>query len=255
MIDSHAHLDDPRFDKDREEVIKNLKKDNIDYVINIGADIESSRNSVKLADKYSNIYATVGIHPHDAKTYNDDIEKELIKLSENKKVVAIGEIGLDFYYDNSPRDIQQQVFERQLKMAAKLGKNVVIHSRDAVKQTFDTIKTYHKNYLFTALIHCFTQSVEMMQEYVKMGDYIALGGAVTFKNARIPKEVAAVVPLDRLILETDSPYMTPEPYRGKRNEPKYVNEVAKFIADIRGMKVEELIELTDRNTKEFYGIK
>lgn len=255
MIDSHAHLDDERFNEDREEVIKNLKIDNVDYVVNIGADIESSRNSVDLADKYSNIYATVGIHPHDAKTYTDEMEEELIKLSENKKVVAIGEIGLDFYYDNSPRDVQQIVFERQIKMASRLGKNVVIHSREAVKQTFDTIKTYHKNFYFKALIHCFTQSVEMMEEYVKMGDYIALGGAVTFKNSRVPKEVARVVPLDRLLLETDSPYMTPEPYRGKRNEPKYVNEVAKFIADLRDMDVKELIEITDKNTKDFYGIK
>lgn len=255
MIDSHAHLDDERFNEDREEVIKNLKRDNVDYVVNIGADIESSRNSVDLADKCSNIYATVGIHPHDAKTYTDEMEEELIKLSENKKVVAIGEIGLDFYYDNSPRDVQQIVFERQIKMASRLGKNVVIHSREAVKQTFDTIKTYHKNFYFKALIHCFTQSVEMMEEYVKMGDYIALGGAVTFKNSRVPKEVARVVPLDRLLLETDSPYMTPEPYRGKRNEPKYVNEVAKFIADLRGMDVKELIEITDKNTKDFYGIK
>lgn len=255
MIDSHAHLDDERFNEDREEVIKNLKRDNVDYVVNIGADIESSRNSVDLADKCSNIYATVGIHPHDAKTYTDEMEEELIKLSENKKVVAIGEIGLDFYYDNSPRDVQQIVFERQIKMASRLGKNVVIHSREAVKQTFDTIKTYHKNFYFKALIHCFTQSVEMMEEYVKMGDYIALGGAVTFKNSRVPKEVARVVPLDRLLLETDSPYMTPEPYRGKRNEPKYVNEVAKFIADLRDMDVKELIEITDKNTKDFYGIK
>lgn len=255
MIDSHAHLDDPKFELDRDSLINNLEKHGIEYVFNIGADIVSSRNSVALADKYENIYAVVGIHPHDASGYDENIEKELIKLSKNKKVVAIGEIGLDYYYDNSPRDIQMQVFKKQIELAAKLNLPIVIHSRDAHKDTFDTLKEAHEKYPdMRVLIHCYSSSVEMMREYMKLGFYIALGGAVTFKNSETPKEVAKEVPLSRLLIETDSPYMAPVPLRGKRNEPMFVKYVAEEIASLRGINVEEVIEETSKNTKEFYGI-
>lgn len=255
MIDSHAHLDDPKFDLDRDSLIKNLEKHGIEYVFNIGADIVSSRNSVALADKYENIYAVVGIHPHDASSYNEEIEKELIELAKNKKVVAIGEIGLDYYYDNSPRDIQMEVFKKQIELAAKLNLPIVIHSRDAHKDTFDTLKEAREKYPdMKVLIHCYSSSVEMMREYMKLGFYISLGGAVTFKNSVTPKEVAKEVPLDRLLLETDSPYMAPVPLRGKRNEPMFVKYVAEEIASLRGINVEEVIDKTSKNTKEFYGI-
>jgi TatD DNase family protein len=254
VIDSHAHLDDEAFDLDREEVIDRLKSDGIDIVINNSSDLLSSKNSVELAKKYENIYACIGVHPHDAKTYTDEVERELIELSKNEKVVAIGEIGLDYYYDNSPREIQREVFKKQIELASKLGKNIVIHSRDASQETFDILKEAHEKYDFTALIHCYSQSVEMLEEYLKLGDYIALGGAVTFKNAKTPKEVAEVVDLDRLLLETDCPYMTPVPHRGKRNEPKYVKLVAEYIADLRNITVEELVRHTDENTKRFFGI-
>ena len=229
MIDSHVHLDDPAFDEDRDSLIKSLGENGIELVINNSSDLPSSERSVELANKYENIYAAIGVHPHEAKTYDDKVEERLIELSKNEKVMAIGEIGLDYYYDNSPRDVQKEVFKRQIELAARLGKNIVIHSRDAVKDTFDILKEAHEKYEFTALIHCFSQSVEMMEEYVKMGDYLALGGAVTFKNAKTPKEVAKKVPLDRLLLETDCPYMTPVPYRGKRNEPKLVKFVLSLI--------------------------
>ena len=219
MIDSHVHLDDPAFDEDRDSLIKSLGDNGIELVINNSSDLPSSERSVELANKYENIYAAIGVHPHEAKTYNDQVEERLIELSKNEKVMAIGEIGLDYYYDNSPREVQKEVFKRQIELAARLGKNIVIHSRDAVKDTFDILKEAHEKYEFTALIHCFSQSVEMMEEYVKMGDYIALGGAVTFKNAKTPKEVAKKVPLDRLLLETDCPYMTPVPYRGREMSP------------------------------------
>lgn len=254
MIDSHAHLDDEAFDEDREEVINNLKSDGIDLIVNNSSDLPSSKNSVELASKYENIYAAIGVHPHEAETYNDEVRSELIELSKNEKVVAIGEIGLDYYYDNSPREIQREVFKKQIELASKLGKNIVIHSRDASQETFDILKEAHEKYDFTALIHCYSQSVEMLEEYLKMGDYIALGGAVTFKNAKTPKEVAEVVPLDKLLLETDCPYMTPVPHRGKRNEPKYVKLVADYIADLRKIDVEELVKHTDENTKRFFGI-
>ena len=254
MIDSHVHLDDEAFNGDREDIIKSLGENGIELVINNSSDLPSSERSVELANKYENIYAAIGVHPHEARTYDDEVEKRLIELSRDKKVLAIGEIGLDYYYDNSPRDVQKDVFKRQIELAAKLKKNIVIHSRDAAKDTFDILKEAHEKYDFTALIHCFSQSVDMMREYLKMGDYIALGGAVTFKNAKTPKEVAKVVDLDRLLLETDCPYMTPVPYRGKRNEPKLVKFTCQYIADLRQMDASELEKITGENTKRFFGI-
>lgn len=254
MIDSHTHLDDERFDYDRDIVISNLEENGINRVYNIGADIESSRTTVELANMYENIFAVVGVHPHSASEYNDDIERELIELAKNPKVRAIGEIGLDYYYDNSPRDIQVEVFKKQIDLANRLNLPIVIHSRDASQETFDIVKESIEKYPeLKFLIHCFSQSVEMMKEYVKLGCYIALGGAVTFKNAINPKEVAKVVPLDRLLLETDCPYMAPVPMRGKRNEPMFIKHTAKEIALIRGMKVQELVEITDKNTLEFFN--
>ena len=254
MIDSHVHLDDEAFNGDREDIIKSLGENGIELVINNSSDLPSSERSVELANKYENIYAAIGVHPHEARTYDDEVEKRLIELSRDKKVLAIGEIGLDYYYDNSPRDVQQEVFKRQIELAARLKKNIVIHSRDAAKDTFDILKEAHEKYDFTALIHCFSQSVAMMREYLKMGDYIALGGAVTFKNAKTPKEVAKAVDLDRLLLETDCPYMTPVPYRGKRNEPKLVKFTCQYIADLRQMDALELEKITGENTKRFFGI-
>ena len=254
MIDSHVHLDDDAFKGDREDIIKSLGENGIELVINNSSDLPSSERSVELANKYENIYAAIGVHPHEASTYDDEVEKRLIELSGDKKVLAIGEIGLDYYYDNSPRDVQKEVFKRQIELAAKLKKNIVIHSRDAAKDTFDILKEAHEKYDFTALIHCFSQSVDMMRGYLKMGDYIALGGAVTFKNAKTPKEVAKAVDLDRLLLETDCPYMTPVPYRGKRNEPKLVKFTCQYIADLRQMDASELEKITGENTKRFFGI-
>ena len=254
MIDSHVHLDDEAFKEDREDIIKSLGENGIELVINNSSDLPSSERSVELANKYENIYAAIGVHPHEARTYDDEVEKRLIEISGDKKVVAIGEIGLDYYYDNSPRDVQKEVFKRQIELAARLKKNIVIHSRDAAKDTFDILKKAHEKYDFTALIHCFSQSVDMMREYLKMGDYIALGGAVTFKNAKTPKEVAKAVDLDRLLLETDCPYMTPVPYRGKRNEPKLVKFTCQYIADLRQMDASELEKITEENTKRFFGI-
>lgn len=254
MIDSHAHLDDEAFDDDRDQVINDLYENGIDFIVNIACDLKSSKTSQELAKTYENIYATVGVHPHDAITYTDEVEETLKILAQEKKVVAVGEIGLDYYYDNSPRHIQKEVFKRQLKLANELRKNVVVHSRDASQDTFDILKEAHDIYEFKAVIHCYSQSLEMLKEYLRLGDYISLGGAVTFKNSKIRKEVAKIVPLDRLLLETDCPYMTPVPYRGKRNEPKYVNIVAEYIADLRGISKSDLVKVTDENTKRFYNI-
>ncbi|MBC8590230.1 TatD family hydrolase [Wansuia hejianensis] len=254
LIDSHAHLDDSRFQEDREYLINSLNKNGIELVINIGADLQTSINSVELANKYENIYAVIGVHPHSAREVTEETLKQLKNMSKNNKVVAIGEIGLDFYYDNSPRDIQRKWFKEQLKLAKELNLPVVIHSRDAAQETFDTIKEAQDGKL-RGVLHCYSSSVEMAIEYIKLGFYISLGGPVTFKNARVAREVAKEVPLDRLLIETDCPYLTPEPYRGKRNEPMYVKYVAEKIAEIKGITFEELSKATNRNTKELFGIK
>lgn len=253
LIDSHAHLDDRRFDRDRDRIIKDLENNGIELVINIGADLKSSIASVSLAEKHPNIYATVGVHPHSAKDMDEASLEILRSLAKRDKVVAIGEIGLDFYYDNSPRDDQRKWFKEQLKLAKELNLPVVIHSRDAQQETFDILKEAQDGSL-RGVLHCYSGSKEMAMEYIKLGFYISIAGPVTFKNARVLKEVAKAVPLDKLLVETDCPYLAPEPHRGKRNEPVYVKYVAGTIADIKGISFEELAKATNRNTKELFGI-
>lgn len=253
LIDSHVHLDDGRFDGDRDILIESLKSNNIEMVINIGADLETSVASVDLANKYQNVYAAVGVHPHSAKEVNTMVMEQLKELTLNEKVVAIGEIGLDFYYDNSPRDIQRKWFIEQLKLAKELDLPVIIHTRDAAQETFDILKN-NQNGNVRGVLHCYSGSPEMALEYIKMGFYISLGGPVTFKNARVAREVAEAVPLDKLLIETDCPYLTPEPYRGKRNEPLYVKYVAEKLAEVKKISYEELVKATNRNTKRLFGI-
>lgn len=252
FIDSHAHLDDKRFNADRDMIIKNLKENKVDYVFNIGADIKTSEASVDLAKKYDNIYAAVGIHPHSAKEANGAAMDRLRELAEEEKVIAIGEIGLDYYYDNSPRDTQIKWFKEQIKLAKEVDLPIIIHTRDASRETFDILKEDAKNH--PVIMHCYSGSVEMAEEYLKLGYYISLAGPVTFKNARVPKEVAEMIPLDRLLIETDCPYLTPTPYRGKRNEPIYVRYVAEEIAKIKGISVEELAKATSQNTKKAFKL-
>ncbi|HMM69152.1 TatD family hydrolase [Gudongella oleilytica] len=254
FIDSHAHLDDPRFDQDRENVIESLREDGVDVVINIGADKESSLSTLELARKYDNIYAVAGVHPHSASELEEDGLDWLREIAKEEKVVAIGEIGLDFYYDNSPRDIQRKWFKAQLQLAKELGLPVVIHTRDAAKETYDILKEAAADGKLKVLMHCYSGSAEMAMDYARLGFYIALGGAVTFKNARVPREVASVIPLENLMIETDCPYMTPEPFRGKRNEPKLVNLVAEKIAEIKAMPVEELAKATADNARRFFRL-
>ncbi len=253
LIDSHVHLDDERYDGDRDILIKSLKDNGIELAINIGADLETSINSVELANKYEDIYAVIGVHPHSASEVTDQVIEKLRELSKNPKVLAIGEIGLDYYYDNSPRDLQRKWFKEQLKLAKELDLPVVIHSRDATQETFDMIKEAQDGSL-RGVMHCYSSSWEMAEEYLKLGFYISLGGPVTFKNAKTPKEVAEKIPLDRLLVETDGPYLTPVPYRGKRNEPMFVKYVAEEIAKIKGLSLEEVIEATNKNTKELFGL-
>jgi len=253
FIDSHAHLDDERFDLDRQNVIKDLKSNQVDLVINIGADIESSISTVKLAEDYENIYASVGVHPHSVSELIGVGLNEIENLAKRKKVVAIGEIGLDYYYENSPKDIQKEYFIEQIRLAKKLDLPIVIHSREAVKDTLDIIKA-EKSSNLRGVMHCFSSSTEIAREYIKLGFYIAIGGVVTFKNARVTKEVAKYVPLEWLLIETDCPYLAPEPFRGKRNEPMYIKYVAKEIANIKELEISEVAKKTSENAKLLFGI-
>ncbi len=253
LIDSHAHLDDERFDGDRDILIKSLKSNKLELVINIGADFQSSINSIELAKQYDNIYASIGVHPHSASEVTEETLDKFREMAKEEKVVAIGEIGLDYYYDNSPRDLQRKWFREQLKLAKELDLPVIIHSRDATQETFDIIKEAQDGSL-RGVLHCFSGSVEVAMEYIKLGFYISIGGTVTFKNARVVKEVAEAVPLDKLLIETDCPYLTPEPYRGKRNEPMFVKYVAQKIAEIKDINFEELAKATNKNTKELFRI-
>lgn len=244
LIDTHAHLD----------MWVNEDKDYLDGVgkVIVPSVEESTMDKVIELAQAPNIYAMVGIFPSEAKTYTQEIEDRMIERAKNPKVVAVGEIGLDYYWDKTFNDIQQEVFVKQIKMANKLELPIVIHDREAHKDTFDILKTENKG--SKVLFHCFSGSVEFMKECVKEGWTIAIGGVVTFKNAVKMKDVAREVPLDKLVLETDAPYLTPVPFRGKPNKPAYVKYVAEEIAALRNMPLEELIDITTTNAEEFFGI-
>lgn len=249
MIDSHAHLNDPEFEADLAEVIQRAQAAGVTGIINIGYDLPSSRRAVELAAEYDWMYAAVAVHPHDARTVTPETLAELEQLVEAQRVVAIGETGLDYYYDNSPRESQRQVFHQHLELAEKLGLPVVVHSRDATQDTLAIIKE-HPNVHY--LMHCYSQSRESVKSYLDLGCYISFAGPVTFKNAHKLREAAAAVPLDRLLIETDCPYLAPEPHRGRRNEPAWVKHVAEKLAELHGVQVEELIAVTTANTKAFF---
>lgn len=254
LIDSHAHLDDERFDKDRQKIINSFKEDDIELIINPGADVSSSVKAVSLAEKYDSIYAAVGVHPHEAKTMDDDTIEILRNLAKKEKVVAIGEIGLDYHYDNSPRDIQKKWFREQIKLAKELDLPIIIHDRDAHEDTYEILREENDDKL-RGIMHCYQSSLEMSKDFIDMGFFISLAGPVTFKNAKTPKEVAKGVPLDRLLIETDSPYLTPHPHRGKRNEPAYVRYMAGMIAELKGISYEEVVKKTAQNAKTIFEIK
>ncbi len=253
LIDTHAHLDSGRYNKDRDEVIKNARDNGVSYIVNIGADLQSSRYSVHLARKFPFIFATVGIHPHDAVTLDDAVLAELEKLAGDEKVVAIGEIGLDYHYDHSPRDIQRAAFIKQLELAKELSLPIVVHSREAEEDSIDILKEHYAG-AGTGILHCFSGSLEMAREALEMGLYLAFGGVVTFKNAGGLLEVLKEIPLDRILLETDCPYLTPVPHRGKRNEPAYLRYVAEKIGEIKGISIEEIAEITTANAIRVYNL-
>lgn len=256
LIDSHAHLNDKRLIGEVAKIVRDMPSDNLEAIINIGYDIPSSKTSVELANLYENIYACVGIHPHDAKDANKDAYDYFCKVVENKKVLGIGEIGLDFYYDHSPRDVQERVFIEQLELAHSLKKPVVIHLRDAYQVMLDLLKQNRKMLEYGAMLHCYSGSKEMLLEFAKLNLYFSFGGAITFKNATEKPKVVAACPTSRLLLETDCPYMTPVPFRGKTNYPKYVKIVAESIAKFTNRDYDEIVDITNKNTKDlFKGLK
>lgn len=251
LIDSHAHLDDRRFNDDRAQVIERALQNDVQLIINAGADLASSKRSIGLAAQYPFVYATVGVHPHDAKDVPADYLQQLEAMAGQPKVLAIGEIGLDYYYDHSPRDVQREVFIAQLRLAKKLKLPVVIHLRDAYGD-FLQIMRQEKLSPIAGVMHCFSGSLEVAQECLAMGFYISFAGPVTFKNANKLKEVAQGLPLDRILIETDCPYLTPTPYRGKRNEPAYVRYVAEEIARLQGTTPEAVGEAVWRNVHRLF---
>ncbi len=248
FFDVHAHLDDEAFDEDRKEVIKDIQNAGI-CVINAGSDIASSEFSLDLADRYDFIYACIGIHPHEAKDVPVDYLDILRDLSKHKKVVAIGEIGLDYYYDLSDKEDQKKVFMEQLGLAKELDLPVVIHDREAHQDTLDIVKA---SGVKKGLMHCYSGSYEMALEFIKLGFYFSFGGIITFKNAKKPKEVVAKLPLESILCETDCPYLTPEPYRGRRNDPTKIPIIAQKIAELRDMDFHGLEMALEQNTRNLF---
>lgn len=251
IFDSHAHYDDEAFDQDRGEILRNPPAQGICRIVNVGADLQGCRDAVALAAAYPYIYAGVGIHPECVNDTPDEALNEVETLLDAPKVVAVGEIGLDYHFeDNAPREVQREWFAKQLALANRRGFPVIVHDRDAHGDTMELLCKHRPK----GVVHCFSGSVEMMREVVRLGMYIGLGGAVTFKNARVPVEVAAAVPLDHLLLETDAPYMAPVPYRGKRCDSSMIAKTAERIAEIRQMPVEELLKATQQNASRLFGI-
>ncbi|NMB00309.1 MAG: TatD family hydrolase [Firmicutes bacterium] len=252
LIDSHAHLNDPRFSDDLPEVVARAKDAGVRTIINVGYDLTSSLTAIELAEKFSGLWAVVGLHPHDAKHWTDELRQSLKELAKHPKVVAIGEAGLDYHYDNSPRDTQRAVFREQLALAAEVNLPVVIHSREATQDTLDILGEYPH---VPCLLHCYSGSLETAAVYKQMGHYFSFGGPITFQNANKLRKVVAGIPLERILLETDCPYLTPHPHRGKRNEPAYLPLVAEKLAEVYECTLDEVMQKTVENTRLFFRLE
>lgn len=250
IFDTHAHYDDEQFDSDRSELLASLTDKGISGVISCGVNAESSKANIDLSEKYPFIYAAVGYHGLNTEDLTDDYLDILKGLIKNEKTVAIGEIGLDYHYEKETRDIQLKIFREQIELANEYNLPVIVHDREAHEDTLNILKELKPR----GVIHCFTGSVEMAKEIVKLGMYIGLGGAVTFKNAVKPVEVAKFVPADRLLVETDCPYMTPVPFRGKRNDSSLIPYTAEKIAEVRGVTAQEILDLTAENARALFRI-
>lgn len=252
IVDSHSHIDDEKFDIDREEVISLFDENKIDFIVDPASDVKSSEKIVEIVKKFSRVYGSVGIHPHEVEDITDDDLKKIYNLSFSNKIVAIGEIGLDYYYDNSPREKQKEIFRKQLEIAKKRNLPVIIHTREAMQDTFDILSEFKGD--ITGVMHCYTGSFEMAEKFINLGFYISISGVVTFKNATNVREMAKKIKLDNLLIETDSPYLTPEPNRGKRNESKFVWLVAQKLSELKNIEINNLIYNTNSNARNLFKI-
>jgi TatD DNase family protein len=258
LIDSHCHIDGDAYDDDRDAVVQRARDAGISGMLNVGTGDPHSgalERAVALGQKHDSVYTAIGTHPHDARLYDDKAEENIKSLVQTEHVLAWGEIGLDFHYDNSPRDVQVAVFKRQLRAARECDLPVVIHTREAESETIEILKTECEGAERRGVFHCFSGSRELAQRAIELGFMISFSGIVTFKKADALRDVAREVPLERLLIETDCPYLTPIPYRGKRNEPAYVVEVARCLAQIHGVDIEEMGRLTSENFLNFFKIQ
>ncbi|GGD04251.1 hydrolase TatD [Thalassobacillus devorans] len=253
LFDTHVHLNAEQFKEDRDEVIQRAKDEGVEYMVVVGFDRQTIPLAIEIAESHDNIYAAVGWHPVDAIDMEDMDLDWLEELSSHPKVVALGEMGLDYHWDKSPADVQKEVFRKQIHLAKKVNMPIIIHNREATQDIVDILKE-EKAEEVGGIMHCYSGSVEIAEECVKMNFMISLGGPVTFKNAKRPKEVAEAIDLDYLLVETDCPFLAPHPNRGKRNEPAYVKLVAEQIADLKGVSLEEVSEKTTRNALKFFNI-
>ena len=251
LFDTHAHLNDPAFDPDREELMAGLAAKSVGLVMNAGCSLESSRDIVNMTARYPWLYGSVGSHPDSAGEVDEEVIAQYRELCQNEKIKAIGEIGLDYYYEDIPRDIQQKAFRMQMQLAKEVDLPVIVHEREAHDDGMRIVKEFPG---VTGVFHCYSGSAEMARQLVKMGWYIGFTGVLTFKNARKAVETAASIPLDRIVIETDCPFMAPEPFRGKRNDPGYLYRMAERLAEIRGITPEEAAAITTENAKRLYRI-
>jgi len=252
FFDTHAHYDDRRFDDDRDELLGSMEGAGISLILNSASSLNSAKFSLSLADKYPFVFASVGVHPHDSKSMTDETVTELEELLSHPKAMAVGEIGLDFHHNFSPPDIQKKRFREQMELARRVGKPVIVHEREALADTLEIIRDYTD---LTGVFHCFSGSWETAKIILDMGWYLSFTGVITFKNARKSLEVLSNMPADRIMIETDCPYLTPEPKRGRRNSSLYLPLIAEKVAEIRAIALEEAAFLTTENGKRFFGIK
>lgn len=253
LFDTHAHLNAMQYSEDVEEVIKRAQEEEVCNIVVVGFDRPTIARAIELAEQYDFIYAAVGWHPVDAVDMTDEDLYMLEQLAAHPKVVALGEMGLDYYWDKSPKDVQKDVFRKQIALAKKVKLPIIIHNREATADILTILQEENAQEV-GGIMHCFTGSVEVAKQCIAMNFYISFGGPVTFKNAKKPKEVAKEIPLEHLLIETDCPYLTPHPFRGKRNEPSYVKYVAEAIAELKGISVEEVAWQTTENAKKLFGI-
>ena len=252
IFDTHAHYDDKQFESDREELFEQMKENGVGTIVNVSAEVDSWSETIKLTQEYDIVYGAIGVHPDEVGNLTNEKFEEMKQFLENKKVVAVGEIGLDYYWDTNSHEVQEKWFVKQLELAKTKDLPVNIHSRDAAEDTMRILKQYTES--LSGVIHCYSYSKEMAKEYVKMGYYLGIGGVITFQNAKKLKEVVKEIPLERLVLETDCPYLAPAPNRGKRNTSLNLKYVAKEIANIKDISIEEVIMQTEQNARKLYRL-